>query len=162
MVHLALRLAYGLALIAILFIPFGSYHSFGEPAIYGVLWGYHLPIGYVALVLGVLVIFSPKTILARNYSFGATMVVIGLFLMLSLLLYPKQISINLIHGTNVNADIDYPVGNSVTLFLALFSIIVGLTARIGIFIQRQIKQKSVLRNRIKYDRSNNIAVGSHV
>lgn len=135
MVHLALRLAYGLTLIAILFIPFGSYHSFGEPAIYGVLWGYHLPVGYVALVLGVLVIFFPKMILASNYGFGATMVVIGLFLMLSLLLYPKQYSINLIHGTNVTADIDYPVGNSVTLFLSLFSIVVGLAARISAVIK---------------------------
>ena len=140
MVHLALRLAYGLALAAILFAPFGVYHSRVEPYTVGSLWGFHLPVGYVALALGILVIFFPEKILARNYSFGATMVVIGLLLLLSLYLFSKEYSINLMHGTSFSRsqiDIDYPIGNPVTLFLALFSIIAGLTARMSAIVKRK-------------------------
>ena len=140
MVHLALRLAYGLALAAILFAPFGVYHSRVEPYIVGSLWGFHLPVGYFALALGILVIFFPEKILARNYSFGATMVVIGLLLLLSLYLFSKEYSINLMHGTSFSRsqiDIDYPIGNIVTVFLALFSIIAGLAARMSAMIKRK-------------------------
>jgi hypothetical protein len=135
-----------LALIAVLFTPFGVYHSRVEPYIVGSLWGYHLPIGYVGLVLGLLVILSSKTILARKYSFGATMVVIGLFLIISVYLFPREYFINLIHGTNfsgVQIDIDYIIGNSVVLFLALFSIIAGLIARIGSLSNAKYNKKGI-------------------
>ena len=144
-IAIALRVVYGLALIAVLFTTFGVYHSRVEPYIGGSLWGYQLPIGYVGLALGMLAILYPKTILARKYSFGAVMVVIGLFLIISVYVFPKEYFINLIHGTNfsgVQIDVDYPIGNAVTLCLAIFSIIVGLMARINVFIHPLKKKQN--------------------
>ncbi len=129
------RLFYGVMLGALLFVPFGSYHSYGPPSIYGVLWGYYLPVGYVALALGILAILMRRK-LARDY-FGVLMVLIGAALLLSLFLYPKQYSVNLIHGTNVAVDIDYPVGNAVTLFMGIISIIAGLTSKISVHFPKK-------------------------
>ena len=109
----------------------------------GYIWGYQLPIGYVGLALGLLAILSPKTILARKHSFGTVMVAIGIFLIISLYLSPYEYFINLIHGTNLPGgaiDVEYPIGHIVTLYLAMFSIIVGLAARISTFVLRQNKK----------------------
>ena len=146
-VTMALRLLYGLALIAVLFTPFAFYFSRAEPYFMGFLWGYHLPIGYVGLVLGLLVILAPKTILARKYSFGTAMLVTGLVLIISLYLSPPEYFINLIHGTNFSGgaiDVEYPIGYAVTLFVAMFSIIVGLVARISAFTHRRNRTKNIV------------------
>ncbi len=47
------RLAYGTLLIAVLFVPFGIYNSMTEPYVSGALWGFMLPVGYVAAASGV-------------------------------------------------------------------------------------------------------------
>ena len=110
-----LRLVYGLMLFAILFTPFGVYHSRSEPYIIGNLWGYNLPIGYIGLASGLLVILYQKIDFLKNMKFGSIMVVIGVFLLLSFLFPSKDFFINLLHGTSFSAgqiDIDYPVGNS--------------------------------------------------
>jgi hypothetical protein len=138
---LALRLVYGLSLIAVLFAPFGIYHSMVEPYIVGSLWGYNLPIGYVGLVLGMFVILSPKAFLARKDGFGVAMMVIGLFMLGSNYFFPHEYFINLINGTNFSGpqiDIDYALGNAVTLFLAIFSILVGAMLEISAFIRSKI------------------------
>jgi hypothetical protein len=127
-----LRLVYGLALVAILFTPFGVYFSLSQPYIVGNLWGYNLPIGYVGLVLGLLVILYQKIDFLKNFRFGSIMIVIGIFLILSFLFSPKDFFVNLLHGTNFSAgqiDIDYSVGNWVVWGLSLFSIITGLLLR---------------------------------
>ncbi len=59
-VTMAMRLVYGLALVAILFTPFGVYHSVVEPYVVGSLWGYSLPIGYIGLALGIIAILFSK------------------------------------------------------------------------------------------------------
>ena len=128
-----LRLVYGLMLFAILFTPFGVYHSHLEPYIIGNLWGYDLPIGYIGLASGLLVILYQKIDFLKNLKFGSIMIVIGIFLLLSFLFSPKDFFINLLYGTSFSAgqiDIDYPVGNSAVWRLSLFSIITGLLLRI--------------------------------
>lgn len=139
-ITLTLRLLYGIALIALLFTPFAFYFSRAEPYFMGYIWGYHLPIGYIGLVLGLLVILSPK--IARKLNFGTIMVVIGLSLLISVYLSPYEYFINLIHGTNFPGgaiDVEYPIGHIVTLYLALFSIIIGLAMRIS---SHALKKKS--------------------
>lgn len=129
---LPLRLAYGLALIAIIFTPFGVYHSISEPYIIGSLWGYHLLVGYAGLVLGILVILYPKIGFVRNLRFGSVMILIGLFLILSFI-PPKDYFVNMIHGTTFDPgqiDVDYPAGNSVVLALSILSLAMGLASRI--------------------------------
>jgi hypothetical protein len=127
-----LRLVYGLVLAAMLFTPFGVYHSLSEPYIIGYLWGYNLPIGYVGLASGLLAIYYKKIDSLKKLEFGSIMIVIGVFLILTFLLEPKDFFINLQHGTSFSADqidIDFQVGNSAVLGLSLFSIITGLLLR---------------------------------
>jgi hypothetical protein len=135
-----MRMVYGLALMAILFTPFGVYHSRVEPYIVGSLWGYSLPIGYIGLAVGIIAILFPKTILARKTSFGIAMVAIGVLLIGSLYLVPREPFINWINGTNFSSsqiDIDFAVGNAITLFIGLFSIITGLTSRISVHFSKK-------------------------
>ena len=127
-----LRVIYGLVLVAILIFPFGLYYSRSEPYIMGNLWGYNLPIGYVGLISGLLVIFYQKISLMKNFRFGSFMILIGILLIVSFLFSPKDFFVNLLHGTNFSSgqiDIEYPIGNSFVLGLSLFSIITGLLLR---------------------------------
>ena len=124
-----LRLVYGVMLGALLVTPFGVYHSRSEPYITGSLWGYHLPIGYVGLLLGLLVVLYPRLNTLRSLKLSSLMIFIGLFLLLSFLFFPKDYFINLLHGTSFSPgqiDVDFPVGNSAVLGLSLLSIIFGL------------------------------------
>jgi hypothetical protein len=126
-----LRLAYGVMLGALLFTPFGVYHSRVEPYITGYLWGYNLPIGYVGLLFGITVVLYPRFNALRRLRFSSFMPFIGLFLLLSFFVSPKDYFINLIHGTNfssVQIDVDFAVGNSAVLGLSLLSIAFGLVS----------------------------------
>ena len=131
---LFLRLAYGAVLISLLFVPFGAYHSRVELYISGFLWGYHLPVGHVAFVSGLLVILYPRlTPLKGRLDF--LVVVIGLVLLLSFAI-PKEFSINLLHGTSFSSaqiDVDSPVGNVTVWGLSLFSLALGFVLRAKLF-----------------------------
>ena len=140
---LSLRLVYGMALIALLFTPFAFYFSRAEPYIMGNIWGYQLPIGYVGLALGLLVILSPK--IARKLNFGTTLIVVGIFLIITAYLSPYDYFVNLINGTNFSGgaiDIEYPIGHIVTVYLALFSILAGLVTRISVSILKKPQNKA--------------------
>ena len=128
-----LRLAYGVMLGALLVTPFGAYHSRVEPYITGYLWGYHLPIGYVGLLLGTAVVLYPRLNKLRSLRFSSFMPFIGLILLLSFFFSPKDYFINLLHGTNFSPwqiDVDYAVGNSAVLGLSILSIFFGLVSLI--------------------------------
>jgi hypothetical protein len=119
---------------ALLIMPFGVYHSGVKPYLIGSLWGYNLPIGYIGLALSILAIVFPKTVLARRSSFGIAMVAIGVLLVCSLYLVPREPFINWINGTNFSSsqiDVDFAIGNAATLFIGMFSIIAGIVARIS-------------------------------
>lgn len=123
-----LRLAYGVILSALLFTPFGVYHSRVEPYITGYLWGYNLPIGYVGVLLGTAAVLYPRLKALRRLRFSSFMPLIGLFLLLAFFFSPKDYFINLIHGTNfspVQIDVDFAVGNSAVLGLSILSIAFG-------------------------------------
>jgi hypothetical protein len=124
-----LRVAYGVMLGALLFIPFGVYHSRVESYITGYLWGYNLPIGYVGLLLGVVAVLYPRVHALRRLKFSAFLLFIGLSLFLTFLFSPRDYFINLFNGTNFSPaqiDVDFAVGNSAVLYLALLSMVVGL------------------------------------
>ena len=130
-----LRVIYGVLLIAVLFVPFGAYHSRTEPFITGFLWGYELPVGYVALVSGLAVLLYPKLSLLKGRLDFAVMM-IGLVLLLSLSLSSKEFFINLFNGTSFSAgqiDVDSPVGNVVIWGLSLFSLALGFALRAKLF-----------------------------
>jgi len=128
-----LRFIYGAALIAVMIAPFGIYHSLSEARIMGTLWGYHLPIGYLGLALGLLVMAYPHTGLTKKVSFAALMTSIGFLFMITILLTPEEYFVSLIHQANPETamiDIDYPIGNSLVWGLSLFSVTTGLLLRI--------------------------------
>jgi hypothetical protein len=126
-----LRGAYGVMLGALMVTPFGVYHSRVEPYITGYLWGYHLPVGYVGLLLGIVAVLYPRLNRLRRLRFSAFMLFIGLGLFLSFLFSPKDYFINLLHGTNfspVQIDVDFAVGNAAVLGLSFLSIAFGLVS----------------------------------
>ena len=101
-----LRLVYGATLIAIFFLPFGLYNTMAEPYVSGAVWGFMLPVGYVAEASGTVVIFYPRVKLLKNLGLGYLLIFVGVSLLLSLWLYPRELSISLLHGTNM-IDLDY-------------------------------------------------------
>ena len=126
-----LRLVYGVMLSALLVTPFGVYHSRSEPYITGSLWGYHLPIGYVGLLLGIVVVLYPRLNALRSLRLSSLMPFIGLFLLLSFYFSPNYYFINLLHGTSFSSfqiDVDFPLGNLAVLWLSLLSIALGLVS----------------------------------
>jgi hypothetical protein len=123
-----LRLAYGAVLIAVLFLPFGLYYTMAEPYVSGAVWGFMLPVGYVAAASGVAVIFFPRSKLLRRLGFGYLLIVVGVSLLLSLWLYPRELSISLLHGTNM-INIDYSTFTGIVFWLSLLSIASGIAIK---------------------------------
>jgi hypothetical protein len=122
-------MVYGVMLGGLLVMPFGVYHSISEPYIVGSLWGYQLPIGYVGVLLGILAVLYPKLGKLKTLRFSSLMIVIGVSLLSSFALIPSDYFINLLHGTSFSPsqiDVDFALGNSVVLGLALLSIVFGL------------------------------------
>lgn len=128
----SLQFLYGIALIALLFAPFGVYHSYSEASVMGSLWGYHLPIGYLGLAVGLMVMAYSKAGLAKRVGFAYFMLIIGFLLFVTALLTPEEYFVSLIHGgANPAAiDIDYPFGNWLVWGLTLFSVAIGVLLRI--------------------------------
>lgn len=124
-----LRLAFGAVLIAVLFLPFGLYNTMAEPYVSGAVWGWMLPVGYVAVASGVAVILYPRKLLGR-LGFGYLLVVVGVSLMLSLWLYPRELSISLLHWTNM-IDIDYSTWTGAVFWLSLLTVASGITIKIA-------------------------------
>ena len=124
-----LRVFYAAMLGALLVTPFGVYHSVSEPFVTGYLWGYNLPIGYVGLLSGIAVALYPKLSAFSRLRLSSLMPFIGLILLGSFLFAPNVYFINLLHGTNFSADqidIDFQLGNTAAMSLALLSIFSGL------------------------------------
>lgn len=125
------QLAYGVMLGSLLIMPFGVYHSTAEPYIVGSLWGYYLPIGYVGLLIGIMVVLYPRLSTLRSLRFSALMLIIGLSLLLTFIFSPTDYFINLLHGTSFSPsqiDVDFIVGNSAVLGLSILSIVVSLVS----------------------------------
>ena len=123
-----LRLAYGAVLIAVLFLPFGFYNTMAEPFVSGLVWGFMLPVGYISAASGVAIIFYPRSKLLRRLGFGYLMIAVGILLLLSLWLYPRELSISLLHGTNM-IDTDYSTFTGAVFWLSLLTIIAGITIK---------------------------------
>jgi hypothetical protein len=125
-----LRLAYGALLIAVLFVPFAFYHTMAEPYVSGAIWGFMLPIGYVAAASGIAIIFYPRSKLLKKLGFGYLSILIGISMVLSLWLYPRTLSISLIYGTNM-IDTDYSTFSGAIFWLSLLSTAAGITIKIA-------------------------------
>ena len=123
-----LRLAYGAVLFAVLFLPFGLYNTMAEPYVSGALWGFMLPVGYIAAASGLAIIFYPRSKLLRKLGLGYLVMAVGVSLLLSLLLYPRELTINLLHGTNM-IDIDYSTFTGAVFWLSLLSIVAGIAIK---------------------------------
>lgn len=131
-----LRLAYGAILIAVLFLPFGLYNTMAEPYASGVVWGFMLPVGYIAAASGVAVIFYPRSKLLRRLGFGYLLIAAGASLLFSLWLYPRELSISLLHGTNM-IDIDYSTFTGAVFWLSLLSLAAGIAIRMRERVHRE-------------------------
>jgi hypothetical protein len=130
-------------LVAVLFVPFGVYHSMIEPYVTGFLWGFLLPVGYVALASGIAVIVYPRLTLLKILGFDFLLILIGFFLLLSLLAFPKEFFINLVQGTSFSygsIDIDFPIGNSTVLLLSLVSVGAGFAVKARKIFEQQFNR----------------------
>jgi len=123
-----LRLAYGAVLIAVLFLPFGLYNTMAEPYVSGAVWGFMLPVGYVAAASGVTIILYPRSKLLKRLGFGYLLIAVGVSLLLSLWLYPRELSISLLYGTNM-IDIDYSTFTGAVFWLSLLSAAAGFAIK---------------------------------
>ena len=124
-----LRLAYGAVLIAVLFLPFGLYNTMSEPYVSGVVWGFMLSIGYIAATSGVAVISYPKWKLLKRLGFSYLLIAVGVSMLLSLWLYPRELSISLLHGTNM-IDTDYSTFTGAVFWLSILSAVAGTAIEI--------------------------------
>jgi len=131
-----LRLAYGAVLIAVLFVPFGLYNTMAEPYVSGAVWGFMLPVGYVAAASGVTVILYPRSTLLKRLGFGYLLMVIGVSLLISLWMYPRELSISLLYGTNM-IDMDYSTFTGAVFWLSLLSIAAGIAVKVTQNFSRQ-------------------------
>ena len=131
-----LRWAYGVMLLAVLFLPFGVYHTMTEPYVSGALWGFMLPVGYVAAASGVAIILYPRSPLLRKLEFGYLLTLIGVFMLLSMLMFPRELSISLLHGTNM-IDMDYSTFNGAVFWLSLLTIGAGIAVTVTKIFARQ-------------------------
>ncbi len=125
-----LRLVYGAMLFTVLLLPFGFFNTMAEPYVSGAIWGFMLPVGYVAAVSGILVIFYPRLNLLRRLGFGYLLMVVGISLLLSLLLYPRVLSISLLYGTNM-IDTDYSTFTGAVFWLSLLSVATGIASKVA-------------------------------
>jgi hypothetical protein len=83
-----------------------------------------LPVGYVAAASGVTVILYPRSKLLMRLGFGYLLIVVGVSLLLSLWLYPRELSISSLYGTNM-VDIDYSTFTGAVFWLSLLSVAAG-------------------------------------
>ena len=134
-----LRWAYGAMLVAVLFLPFGVYHTMTEPYVSGALWGFMLPVGYVAAASGVAVILYPRSHLLKRLGFGYLLTLVGVFMLLSMLMFPRELSISLLHGTNM-IDMDYSTFTGAVFWLSLFSIGAGTAVTVTKIFARQTEK----------------------
>jgi hypothetical protein len=123
-----LLLAYGATLFAVFFLPFGLYHTMAEPYVSGIVWGFMLPAGYVAAASGIAVIFYPRLKLLNKLGLGYLLMVVGVSLLLSLWLYPRELSISLLYGTNM-IDIDYSTFTGAVFWLSLLGVAAGIAIK---------------------------------
>ena len=128
MVLQILRLSYGAMLIAVLFLPFGLYNTMAEPYVSGAVWGFMLPVGYIAATSGLAVIFYPRSKLLRRLGFSYLLMAVGVSLLLSLWLYPRVLSISLLHGTKM-IDTDYSTFFGAVFWLSLLSVVAGIAIK---------------------------------
>jgi hypothetical protein len=87
-----------------------------------------LPAGYVAAASGIAVIFYPRVKLLNKLGLGYLLMVVGVMLLLSLWLYPRELTISLLYGTNM-IDIDYSTFTGLVFWLSLFSVAAGVAIR---------------------------------
>jgi hypothetical protein len=66
--------------------------------------------------------------LLRRLGFGYLLMVVGVSLLLSLLLYPRELSISMLHGTNM-IDTDYSTFTGAVFWLSLLSIASGIAIK---------------------------------
>src|SRR3989304_5640045 len=100
-----------------------------EPYVLGALWGFMLPVGYVAAASGVTVILYSRSTLLKRFGFGYLLMVIGVSMLLSLLLFPRELSISLLYGTNM-IDIDYSTFTGAVFWLSLLNLGAGIAIKV--------------------------------
>jgi hypothetical protein len=122
-----LRWAYGGFLIAVLFVPFGVFHTMVEPYVVGALWGLMLPVGYVSAASGVALILYSRSKSLKNLGLGYLLMLSGALMLLSAL-FPRELSISLLYGTNA-VDMEYSIFNGTVVWLALINIAAGLVIK---------------------------------
>jgi hypothetical protein len=143
-----IHLVYSVLLGALLVMPFGVYHSLTEPYITGYLWGYDLPIGYIGLLLGMMIVFYPKVNPLKSLKFSALMPIIGLFLLVTIIFSPTYYFINLQHGTSFSAaeiDVDFQLGNSAVVIFSFLSVTLGLASGVILRYRKQTSSQVKLK-----------------
>jgi hypothetical protein len=133
-----LRWVYGFVLFAVLFVPFGIYNTMTEPYLSGAIWGFMLPVGYVAAASGVAVILYPRSKLLRKLGFGNLLALIGFFMLLAIMIFPRELAIRLLYGATM-IDTDYSTFTGAIVWLSVLNIVAGLMTNVGNLSRRTVK-----------------------
>lgn len=126
-----LRLAYGAVLIAVLFVPFGVYHT-GFPYVTGVLWGFMLPIGYVSAASGAMMILYSRSDSLKRLGFGNLLLLSGAVMFFALVAFPNELFSELLRVVNLGADwvnVNFPVVSNAVWILSFVSVLAGFVTR---------------------------------
>ena len=110
----------GLLFIASALVPLGPYHFRGEPNITGVLWNFMIPTGWLAIILGAVLLFHKKLGLENKrlafLMFAASLLVI-------VFRFPDvDYFLSLWHGVTGDFDVEAR-GGFVPLAVALVSLL---------------------------------------
>lgn len=114
----------GLLFIVSAFVPLGPYHFLGEANITGVLWNFMVPTGWLAIIVGVVLLFHSKLGLTNKrlaiFMFAAS---------LSVIVFRFQdvdYFLSLWHGVKGEFDVDRGFGSLIQFAIALLSVLAGL------------------------------------
>ena len=117
-----LSIVIGLFFIASEFVPLGAYHYIGEANITGVLWNFMLPSGWLALIVGVVLLFHGRIGL-ENKRLALFMFVVSLSIIIFRFL-DVDYSLGLWHGIKGNFDVDARV--PIPFVIALASLLASI------------------------------------
>ena len=124
------RSMFGIICIIALFSPLAVYHYLGEASISGTLWAFMTPIGYVALILGIILVLYPKLWLHRRLRFPNLLIASGILMIIIYLVQPVKFFLALWHGTTVEYDIDmYSPLVSLPFYLGVVSLLYGVFSK---------------------------------
>jgi hypothetical protein len=118
----------GVTFVVSTFVPLGPYHFVGEPNVVGVLWNFMLPTGWLALIIGVILIFH-KHLGLKNKKL-ALFLGISSLLIVVIRFQDVDYFLSLYHGISGEFDVD---SHAISIFPFAVALVSLLASFLGWF-----------------------------